>query len=97
MADDPTRNMIDGMLSQLEKEDMAGLSIDDLRDAMTAPGAAEAVAELMPIEAASVQQGAPAPDFELAWLPGSGPDGETLRLSSHFGERPVALVFGSYT
>ena len=97
MADDTTRRMIEGMLAQLEKENMAGLSLDDLRDAMMAPGAAETVAELMPIEAASVKPGEPAPDFELPWLPGSGLEGETLRLSSHFGERPVALVFGSYT
>ena len=97
MADDATRKMIEGMLAQLEGQAMDGLSIDDLRDAMTAPGAAEAVAELMPIEAASVKPGEPAPDFDLPWLPGSGPEGETLRLSSHFGERPVALIFGSYT
>ncbi len=97
MADDANRDLIEDMLVRLEKEGMAGISIDDLRDAMTAPGAAETVAELMPIEAASVQQGDLAPDFDLPWLPGSGPEGETLRLSSHFGDRPVALIFGSYT
>jgi hypothetical protein len=37
--------------------------------------------------------GAEAPDFELAKL---GSD-ETVRLSSFEGDRPVALVFGSYT
>lgn len=97
MAEDATRKLIEGMLAQLESEAMDGLSIEDLRDAMTAPGAAETVAELMPIEAASVKPGEPAPDFDLPWLPGCGPVGETLRLSSHFGERPVALIFGSYT
>ncbi|MGH0036337.1 MAG: hypothetical protein ACQGVK_15025 [Myxococcota bacterium] len=97
MADDATRKMIEGMLEGLAGQQMAGLSLDDLRDAMLAPGAAETVAELMPIEAGSVRQGDPAPDFELPWLPGSGPERETVRLSSHFGNRPVALVFGSYT
>jgi hypothetical protein len=37
--------------------------------------------------------GDPAFDFELPLLDGSG----TVRLSSFAGERPVALVFGSYT
>jgi hypothetical protein len=97
MADEATRAMIEGMLESVAKEKMDGLSIEDLRDAMMAPGAAETVAELMPIEAASVKAGEPAPDFELPWLAGSGPEGETLRLSSHFGSRPVALIFGSYT
>ena len=34
----------------------------------------------------------------LPWLPGSGEGrGTTLTLSEHFGKRPVALIFGSYT
>ena len=38
-----------------------------------------------------------APDFELAALSATGePTGETVRLAEHL-ERPVALVFGSYT
>jgi len=37
--------------------------------------------------------GTEAPDFELQLL---GTD-EQVRLSSYFGDRPVALVFGSYT
>jgi len=34
-----------------------------------------------------------APDFELPLVDGDG----TVRLSSELAERPVALVFGSYT
>jgi hypothetical protein len=34
-----------------------------------------------------------APDFELRDLQGENP----VRLSSFFGQRPVALVFGSFT
>ncbi len=99
MADEATRQMIQGMLAQLEAsaEKMDGLSLEDLRDAMEAPGAAETVAELMPLEASSVQAGEPAPDFDLPWLPGQGDGSEGVRLSDHFGKRPVALVFGSYT
>jgi hypothetical protein len=37
--------------------------------------------------------GDPAPDFELPLLGGGG----SVRLSSFRGERPVALIFGSYT
>jgi len=35
-----------------------------------------------------------APDFELPML---GMKGETVKLSSFAGDRPVALIFGSYT
>ncbi|MDJ0788403.1 MAG: hypothetical protein QNK05_16470 [Myxococcota bacterium] len=108
MAEDrKARDMIDGMLSNLsdgEGEAMQGLTLDDLKDAMSHPEAAKTVAELMPIEAASVKAGDPAPDFTLPYLPGipgSGTgtrtEGESVTLSSHFGERPVALIFGSYT
>ena len=37
--------------------------------------------------------GSPAPDFELPLRDGGG----IVRLSSFRGDRPVALVFGSYT
>ena len=37
--------------------------------------------------------GDPAPDFELPAVEG----GETVRLAALAAERPVALVFGSYT
>ena len=41
--------------------------------------------------------GGQAPDFELAALSAAGETtGERVRLADHF-ERPVALVFGSYT
>ena len=44
--------------------------------------------------------GDPAFDFELPLLSGAGDravSGKMVRLSSFSGERPVALVFGSYT
>jgi hypothetical protein len=40
-----------------------------------------------------VAGGGAAPDFELPRLDGDG----TIRASSLWGERPVALIFGSYT
>jgi hypothetical protein len=91
---DPTRHMIEGMLESVADEDMSGLSHDALQKAMSHPLAAETVRELMPIEAASVQPGEPAPDFDLPYMP---PRGGRVTLSSHFGKRPVALIFGSYT
>jgi hypothetical protein len=41
----------------------------------------------------AVRPGEPALDFELPRLEGGG----RVRLSDFAGERPVALVFGSYT
>ena len=85
------------VFERLESEgEMDGLSKEDLADAMSHPMASEVVAELIPLEATSVQQGEPAREFELPFLPGHGA-GETLRLSDRFAERPVALIFGSYT
>ena len=99
MSDDanPVEQMVAGMLKSLEGQSMDGLSLDDLKQAMSHPEAMKVIAETMPIEAASVQQGQPAPDFTLPYLPGSGPAGESATLSDHFGKRPVALIFGSYT
>ncbi len=98
MADFDFEGMKKGIFAQLESDQMDGLSLADLEDAMSHPEAKRTVAEMMPIEAASVQPGQPAPDFTLRWLPGhaGGPD-ETFTLSSKRGERPVALIFGSYT
>ena len=96
-ATQETEKMIAGMLASLTEEDMQGLSLEDLKDGMSHPQAAVTVAELMPLEAASVQAGQPAPDFTLPYLPGSGLEGATVTLSDHFGNRPVALIFGSYT
>jgi len=90
--------MIEGVRAQLEAQGqtLEGLSLDDLRDAISHPKAAEQVAELMALDARSVQAGDPAPDFTLPRLGGPSA-GEAVTLSSHFGKRPVALIFGSYT
>ena len=91
--------MTQAMLAQLERdgESMDGLSLDDLKNAMSHPKAMEGVAEAMANEAGSVQAGQPAPDFSLCFLPGSGETDARVTLSAHFGKRPVALIFGSYT
>jgi len=57
-----------------------------LRDVMTSPF----YGNLMTPE---VVPGEPAADFDLPLLDGSG----RVRLADFAGERPVALVFGSYT
>ncbi len=44
--------------------------------------------------AGALRTGDPAPDFDL---PRQQNRAERVKLSSHFGERPVVLVFGSYT
>jgi hypothetical protein len=90
--------MIEAVRVQLEAQglDLQGLSLEDLRNAMSHPKAAEQVAAAMALEVTSVQTGDPAPDFALPRL--GGPNaGELVTLSSHFGKRPVALIFGSYT
>jgi hypothetical protein len=90
--------MIEGVRVQLEEQgiDLQGLSLEDLRNAMSHPKAAEQVAALMALEATSVQTGDSAPDFTLPRL-GGPKAGEPVTLSSHFGNHPVALIFGSYT
>ena len=90
--------MIEGVRAQLEEQgaDLQGLSLDDLRDAMSHPQAADEVMRVMALEATSVKQGDPAPEFDLPRLGGANA-GERVRLSSHLGKRPVALIFGSYT
>ena len=90
--------MIEAVRAQLEAQGMEpqGLTLADLRDAMSHPQAVAQVARLMALEAASVQVGDPAPDFALPHLAAAGAQ-ERVRLSSHFGKRPVALIFGSYT
>ena len=96
------QDMMDRMRAGLERDEadgkLAGLTVADLQDAMSHPRAAAVIAECSAADERSVKQGEPAPDFTLPWLPGSaGSEAATLTLSSRFGKRPVALVFGSYT
>ncbi len=69
------------------------ISTEEMAEVMSHPLAVEHVSEILEREPGSCVLGSEAPDFELAALDGSGP----VRLSDHFGSRPVALVFGSYT
>jgi peroxiredoxin len=52
-----------------------------------------ASADYRDLMTAKVAEGELAPDFELPSLEGAG----TVRLADLRAERPVALVFGSYT
>ena len=94
--------MLEGMRERLQQDEaagqLAGLTVDDLMDAASHPKAPEVIAEAVALEAGSVQEGAPAPDFSLPWLPAGRetPPGR-MTLSEHFGKKPVALIFGSYT
>ena len=69
------------------------ISAEEMAEAMSHPLAAEYVGEMLEREPGSCVAGSDAPDFELPLADGSG----SVRLSDHFGKRPVALVFGSYT
>lgn len=75
---------------------MEGLSVETLRDALKHPSARVGYAKQIERELASVRQGQPAPDFSLARLE-HGHQGERVRLSDCLADRPVALIFGSYT
>ena len=102
MSERDAKQVMEDMRDQLEADradgKLAGLTIELLENAMAHPKASEVVQELMEIEPHTVQVGDPAPDFTLPWLPGSQQGDEpTLTLSDHIGDRPVALVFGSYT
>jgi hypothetical protein len=73
--------------------------VSRLRDGLAAEGSPLTLEDVMAREdyrdlmRPKVAEGDLAPDFELPRL-----DGEhTVRLSSLLAERPVALIFGSYT
>jgi hypothetical protein len=93
--------MLKGMLKQLEKDEadgrLEGLTVTDLADAVSHPKAPQMIAEIMDIEGSSAAVGEPAPDFTLPRLQGSEAPTASVTLSEHFGTRPVALIFGSYT
>lgn len=98
MTEIDVEGMKDQLKATLKEDEMEGLSVTDLMDAMSHPKANDVVQELMALEPNTVQQGEDAPDFTLPWLSGKGADGSaTVTLSSHFGKRPVGLIFGSYT
>ena len=100
-------SMLEQMRPQLEADEASGkmntTSVDRLRKAISHPQAQPVIDELMAREADVVKEGEPAPDFSLPWLLGQpdssaeGAEGEKMTLSDHFGKRPVALIFGSYT
>ena len=60
MAQNDLDAMKAAVFERIAEDPMDGLSPEDLADAMSHPKAAEVVAELMPFEASSVQQGEPA-------------------------------------
>ena len=98
---DPAQ-MLENIKAQMDA-DPAGtqdsrISPEKLAEAMAHPKAAEEIQRVMVIEANSVAEGEPAPEFSLARL-NAAPDVGTapVTLSDPFGRRPVALIFGSYT
>jgi hypothetical protein len=67
------------------------MTLDDVR----------ASADLRDLGTPKLREGDPAADFTLPRLataePAGDPADQAMTLSDHFGIRPVALVFGSYT
>lgn len=78
-----------------EEGRLGDLDLGKLDEALAHPKASKVIAELLKLDAASVAAGEMAPDFNLPFL--AQPDGERVALSAQRGQRPVALVFGSYT
>jgi hypothetical protein len=99
MSQASTKTRVAEMLKRLGDKPIAmeGLDLDDLQAAMAHPLALETLTRWLPFEATSVKPGEAAPDFRLPYLSGLGCEGKSMSLSSHFGKRPVALIFGSYT
>ncbi len=83
-------------VSQERTRKIPGITEEDARKAMEYPDVAAEIESLVAADRNSVPEGDPAPDFRLPRLTGAEA-GERVALSAHFGERPVALVFGSYT
>ncbi len=101
MASDAEKMNVDKMMEDVAARlaeaghEMAGLSLEGLREAVSHPKAAAEIQRIFALEAGSVKQGDPAPDFRLPYLPGQGEG--AVRLSERWAQRPVALIFGSYT
>jgi len=86
------------MVADGDLPDMTPEQHASLLEAIAHPKAPAELQRGMALEADSVQEGAPAFDFHLPrLLAGDGQLGDPVTLSDHFGKRPVALVFGSYT
>jgi hypothetical protein len=76
-----------------------GMIVSRIRDGLASEDSPLTVKDVMSrsdyrdLMTPAVSEGGTAQDFELPTVDGS----ETVRLSSLLQERPVALVFGSYT
>lgn len=102
MSEEPDlEKLFEAVITQLDAEPggpkLAALDRKELMEAVSHPLAASEIQRGMALEATSVQEGEPAFDFTLPRLQPGGEAGGAVTLSDHFGKRPVALVFGSYT
>jgi hypothetical protein len=102
MSEFDLEQLFKGIREQLEADPAgakdAGVNSQQLASALAHPMARAELERTLPIELASVAAGEPAPDFTLARLLDAH-EGQAshVTLSDHFGKRPVALIFGSYT
>ncbi len=79
-----------------ETIDAPGIDEQEMLEVLKHPKAAPVIEGIITREEGSLAEGDDAPDFCLKPLDGTD-DASSHRLSDHFGKRPVALVFGSYT
>jgi hypothetical protein len=97
---DEKRAFVQEVIGQMKSSDRdlsaPGITGGEMIEVLNHPKAVDTIFEMVTMEADSAQQGAPAPDFCLKPL-NDYAGGTPVRLSDHFGKRPVALVFGSYT
>lgn len=91
------KTMIDVVRTRMSEQgiDWSEEQMQGLTDALSHPEAAATIEQSFAREAGSVEQGQQAPDFALKLL--HDPKLAPVQLSSHWGRRPVALIFGSYT
>ncbi len=92
------KGVTDQMAADPDGTQDSRISPEELAKALAHPEAVGELQRLLGVEAESVAEGDPAPDFTLARLGDVSPgDAEHVTLSDYFGRRPVALIFGSYT
>ncbi len=97
------KNLMRDILAAIERGDakIGDMETGKLAEVMSHPKAAAVLKEVAEAEKVSIRAGDPAPDFTLPRLMvpnhAASTSTERVTLSEHYGDRPVALIFGSYT
>jgi Ca2+-binding EF-hand superfamily protein len=88
-----SKDELDAVWTALDRNEDGAIKGDEFARSRGGPGGARGGGGSVP------EEGTDAPDFELAYASkdGKAKGGKKVRLSSFEGDKPVALVFGSYT